>query len=98
MKVEAAPQQLCQSTRKRQTQACAPVLVAHTGVALAEFFKNARLLIQRNATTGVNHLQQQLLTIYAAVRAQHHLPVIGEFDSVREQVVEHLLEFEPVGD
>ena len=108
-KLDFAAQQVRQFAADGETQTGAAVFPAGAGVGLLERLKDDFLFFDRNADTGVQHLEcndRRGRAEYAVFRTptadrgrcvELNTAVFGEFKGVRQQVLEHLLKTLGVG-
>ena len=93
-----------------ETEAGTAVLAAGRGIGLLEGLEDDLLLLQRNADAGVGHFERHHRRRLAQHRVsgaptaersgdiEPYAALSGEFEGVRQQVLEHLLQTLGVGD
>ena len=105
-----AAEQIGELAADGETEAGTAVLAAGAGIGLLEGLEDDLLLLRRNADAGVGHFEghhrrrlaqhrvSALQPPSAAATLSLYAALGGEFEGVRQQVLEHLLQALGVGD
>ncbi len=90
--------QFCHVAHQRQPQPSAGIFARQAGIQLGERAEEARNIAAGNANAGVPHAETNILPSCIRDYLQPNLTVVrGEFDSVAQQIHQHLLDAAHVG-
>ncbi len=110
MQLNFAAEQTREFAADGKSEARAAVFAARAGVGLLERFENDALLFGKNADARVGDFERDhragaaedrvlvAPTVVGDADRKAHAALLGEFEGVREQILEHLLETLRVGD